>query len=168
MNRIISFLFFALFLAACAFKTAEPSGEFAIYLPAEQMSGGEILTADLSKLRLKQPALIAANEIVAYAPGSHNLQLKPEAVERLAIMKAPMNGIGFVACLGKTPIFAGAIWTPLSSLSFEGVTIQTPLGVSSTQVHLYSGYPSVDDPLPNDPRDDPRLLQALKLVGKLR
>ncbi len=168
MHKRILFVVLAFLLSACAPATARPTEELAIYLPVEHMSGRDILGADLSKIQLEAQPLIAADEIITYTADSHDLELKPTAAERLAALKVPMNGTGFVVCLGKRPLFAGAIWTLLSSLSFDGVTIQVPLLGNDTRVHLYSGYPSIDDPLPQDPRDDPRMLDALKQAGKLR
>ncbi len=168
MNLKIATLLLVILLAGCAAKTERDSGEIAIYLPAKQMSGSEILAADLSQLTLEETPLIAPDEIVMYTPASHTLDLKPEAVERLTQMHVPMNGIGFVVCQGKRPLFAGAIWTMLSSQSFDGVTIQVPVFMSKTQVQLYSGYPSQDKLRPDDPRNDKRLLQTLKRAGKLK
>ncbi len=159
----------AFLLAGCAAAApAKPAEQFAIYLPVAQMSGLEILKADLSEVMLQAQPLIAADEILSYDPATHDLRLSRDGMQHLADLNVPMNGTAFVACVGKKPIFAGAVWTMLSSQSFEGVTIQVPIVVSDTLVHLYSGYPSFDDPLPNDPREDPRLLQALEQAGKLR
>jgi hypothetical protein len=167
MNCILPFLLFTLVLAGCSAQTPEASGELAFYQPVEPVSGREILAANLDSLELQEQPLIEADEIVGYTQSSHDLEVTPEVVERLAAMKVPMDGVGFVACLGETPLFAGAIWTPVSSLSFDGVTIEIPLGMESTRVHLYSGYPGVDQPLPDDPRDDERMLEALDQAGKL-
>ena len=168
MFRKFSFLLLAFLLAGCAAVPAKSAAELAIYLPVERMSGRDILAADLSKLALEAQPLISADEIGSYTAASHDLRLTPAAVERLAAMKIPVNGIGFVACLGTPPIFAGAIWTQLSSLSFDGVTIQVPIDANDTLVHLYSGYPSMDEPLPDDPRNDACMLKALEQAGKLR
>ncbi len=169
MLKRISLLVLAFLIAGCAVAApAQPADQFAIYLPAAQMSGLEILKADLSKVMLQPKPLIAADEILSYTPATHDLRLSRAGMQRLAELDVPMNGTAFVACVGKTPIFAGAVWTQLSSQSFEGVTIQVPIVISDTLVHLYSGYPSFDDPMPNDPREDPRLLKALEQAGKLR
>jgi len=169
MNRKILFLLLACVIAGCAEKTAESAGEVAFYLPAQTLSGHEILAADLESLELDEEPLIAADEIISYTLASHDLELKPEALERLAALEhTPVNGIGFVVCVDKTPIFVGAVVPLYSSISFKGVTIQIPLeDADSTLVHLYSGYPSKDDPLPDDPREDERMLHAFEQAGKL-
>lgn len=160
-------LVFALFLAGCAPRATEPEAGVAIYLPAQSMSGREIQQADLSTLALQPEPLIPATDILAYSPSTHDLTLTRAAMQRLPGMRIPVNGIGFVICVGKTPILPGAFWTPISSLSFDGLTIQVPINMNETRVHLYSGYPGLDNTLPNDPRNDPRLLDALRRAGKL-
>ncbi len=132
------------------------------------MSGAAMLTADLSTLELQPEPVIAADEIISYAPATHDLVLATSAIERIAKMKVPVEGTGFVICVDKKPLVAGAFWALYSSLSFDGLTIQVPVFGNADHVHLYSGYPSVDSALPDDPRDDPRLLKALQDAGKLR
>ena len=161
------FLVIALLLAGCASRAAEPVAGVAIYLPTQPMSGREIQQADLSTLALQPEPLIPASDIVAYSPSTHDLTLTRAAMQRLPGIRIPVNGIGFVICVGKTPILAGAFWTAISSLSFDGLTIQVPMYMNETRLHLYSGYPGLDDTLPNDPRNDPRLLDALRRAGKL-
>lgn len=167
MSRKLILVLCAFVLAGCASEAAEPADEVAIYLPAQPMSGREILAADLNNLELQPEPLIPASEIVRYSASKHDLTLTLAGMTRLPGFKIPVNGMGFVICVGKKPIAAGAFWTPISSLSFEGLTIQVPITRGDTRVHLYSGYPGFDEPLPNDPRDDPRLLNALQRAGKL-
>jgi hypothetical protein len=161
-------LLMAFALSGCASAPAERSGQINIYLPAQPLSGRDILAADLSKLTLQAAPLIPASEILFYSRLTHDLTLAPAALERLAGLRVPVNGLGFVVCLDDVPLFAGAFWTPISSLSFEGLTIEVLMDVNQKAVHLYSGYPRMDAPLPNDPREDPRFLRALEEAGKLR
>ena len=168
MSRRLLLLLVAFALSGCGSSGANRPGQINIYLPAQPLSGRDILAADLGKLALQSTPLIPASEILFYSHLTHDLTLAPTARERLAGLDVPVNGLGFVVCLDEAPLFAGAFWTPLSSLSFEGLTIQVLMRANETAVHLYSGYPSMDAPLPNDPRDDPRFLKALEEAGKLR
>ncbi len=168
MVRSFLIALFALPLAACGAKATAHASEVAIYLPAQPMSGAAMLAADLNALDLQPEPVIAADEIISYSPATHDLVLSSAAIERIAKMKVPVNGVGFVICVDKEPLVAGAFWALYSSLSFDGLTIQVPVLGNADHVHLYSGYPSVDSALPDDPRDDPRLLKALQDAGKLR
>jgi len=132
------------------------------------MSGRDILAADLSRLALEPEPIIQAGEILSYSAARHDLELAPGAIARLKSLKVPVQGLGFVICEGRAPLLAGAFWTPLSSLSFDGLTINVPLGSEDTTVHLYTGYPMQDEAAINDPRADARLLEAFRRAGKLR
>ena len=168
MVRMLIVPMLAFLLAGCATAPSQPPGDVAIYMPREEMSGRDILAADLGTLPLQPEPVIAAAEIVSYSASSHDLTLTPAAIARLAGFDVPVQGRGFVLCRGSRPLFAGAFWTSISSLSFDGLTINVPFERHETSLHLYSGYPMRDDPLPNDPRDDPRLLEAFRQAGKLR
>lgn len=167
MKRTFLILLLVILLAGCAPKTAEPAGELAFYLTAEPISGGDILLADLDELALAEEPLIAADEILSYSVETHDLEVAPAVIERLNALTVPVSGLGFVAVLGDEPLFAGAVWTPISSLSYEGVTIWTMLNEGGV-VHLYSGYPGMDEPMGDDPREDERMLAALRQAGKLK
>ncbi len=168
MARRCFIVLVAILLGACVAKPAAHASDVAIYLPAQPMSGAEMLSADLNALELQPEPVIAADEIISYSPATHDLALASAAIERIAKMRVPVEGIGFVICVDKKPLVAGAFWALYSSLSFDGLTIQVPVLGNADHVHLYSGYPDVDTALPDDPRDDPRLLKALQDAGKLR
>ncbi len=168
MTRMLLLLALVLSLCACSPVAAQHEQGVAIYLPAQAMSGRDVMTADLAAVSLQPEPVIAADDIVYYSAVSHDLVLEPAAIERLSGLKVPVQGLAFVICNGNKPLVAGAFWTPISSLSFEGLTINIPFGLEETRVHLYSGYPMVDEPMPNDPRDNPQLLDAFRRMGKLR
>ncbi len=168
MTRTLFLLALVLSLCACSPAAARHEQGVAIYLTPRGMSGRDVLTADLATVALQPEPVIASDEIVYYSEASHGLVLAASAIDRLSGLKVPVQGLGFVICDGNRPLVAGAFWTPISSLSFEGLTINIPFGLKETRVHLYSGYPMVDEPMPNDPRDDPRLLDAFRQTGKLR
>jgi hypothetical protein len=161
-------LLVAFLLAGCAVARPSPAEGVAIYLPAQQLSGSQVLEAVLDGIALQPQPIIAENEIVSYTASTHDLVLVAPAMERLAALKVPVNGRGFVVCVNRGPIFAGAFWVLWSSLSFDGITIDLPLDASDGRVRLYSGYPMQDASSPTDPRDDARLLEAFRRAGKLR
>ncbi len=167
MTRTLSILILIVCLGACT-PAAQRSEGVAIYLPAQPLSGREMLAADLGALALQPEPIVAAEEILSYSASSHDLELAPAAISRLAALKVPVQGQGFVICDGATRLLAGAFWTPISSLSFEGLTINVPFGSNETRLHLYTGYPMQDAPMPDDPRDNPQLLDGFRQAGKLR
>jgi hypothetical protein len=56
----------------------------------------------------------------------------------------------------------------LSSASYEGVAIYVPLDPNSSVIRLELGYPSPQAFKGSDPRDDPRIVQALARAGLLK
>lgn len=168
MVRTLLLAALAVVLGACTPAPAASGGGIAIYLPAQPMSGREVLAADLNTLTLQSQPIIAADEILSYSASSHDLTLAPGAIARLRGFKVPVQGLGFVIRDGSAPLLAGAFWTPISSLSFDGLTINVPLEAKGDTLHLYSGYPMLDAAVPNDPRDDARLLDGFRRMGKLR
>ncbi|UCH51925.1 MAG: hypothetical protein JSV54_04055, partial [Chloroflexota bacterium] len=65
-------------------------------------------------------------------------------------------------------IYWGAFWTPISSLSFDGVTIWKPLSLEGPHViTLDLGYPSSSFYGGEDPRNNPEVMRSLDKAGKL-
>ncbi len=168
MGRKCLASFFAFLLIGCSTRPARATANVAFYLPAQPMSGQEMLAATLSSLDLQADPIIAADEIISYSPASHDLLVTSSAMERLAKLKVPVNGLGFVICVDRKPRVPGAFWPLYSSLSFDGLVVQLPVPENSARLHLYSGYPDVDSSLPQDPRNDPLLPKAFQDAGKLR
>jgi len=73
-----------------------------------------------------------------------------------------MSGVPFVIMAHEERIYAGAFWSPASSLSFDGVIIMQPFDPSGQPLLISLGYPSNDFFTGEDPRDDPRLRSALE------
>jgi hypothetical protein len=149
--------------AACS----TPKGEgFAIYLtrtdvpPAQVESLGNIGIAD-------QP-VIGLNDIVTYNSQTREMKLTDNAYQNITKMDVPTSGRSFVACVDKKPVYGGAFWTPVSSQSFEGVTIWKPSNTAKQPIiTLELGYPSASFYGGEDPRNNPEILGSLKQAGKL-
>ena len=131
MKRLSTLVLMATLLAACAGPATPPSEGFAIYLLAEKLPPAEVARADLGTLKLEGEPILSTEDIVAYISGTHQITLTPSAMERLGQLKVPVSGAGipFVVCVDKEPIYRGAFWSPLSSLSFDGVAIMLLPGV---------------------------------------
>jgi len=150
---------------------APQTGEFAIYLLAEDLPPAEWLQADLNSLALQEQPIIATDDIVAYARETHEIELTAAAygrVQELYTLPVDTDGMAFVVCVGEERIYAGAFWTPLSSLSFEGITIMQPWEEDRHVIQIGLGYPSPEFFRGTDPRADLRIIQALEQAGKLK
>jgi hypothetical protein len=119
---------------------------FGIYL----QESGELVISDL--------------EIVSYNKTSHEIKLTDAGVERIEGLQVPLNGAGFVIRVEGEEIYRGAFWSPISSLPYHGVVIETL--VTNNSVKIEAGYPSSQFQ-GEDPRDNPKVLDYLEKVGKL-
>ena len=157
-------------LAACQ---AEPTlappleGEaFELYLVAnEQLAGPDIKNYELSELPLAEEPIITTDDIENYLWDAHAINLKPESYKQILDIFSggmPMSGVPFVVLSNNERIYAGAFWSPASSLSFDGVAIMQPFDPSGQPLLISLGYPGDDFFTGEDPRDDPRLLNALQ------
>ena len=80
----------------------------------------------------------------------------------------PVTGKSFLVCVDKSPVYWGAFWTPVSSISFDGVTIWKPPGSQESEViTLELGYPSSSYYSGEDPRNDAEVIKSLEQAGKL-
>jgi hypothetical protein len=76
----------------------------------------------LSHVDIAEQPVIAMSDITTYNSKTHD-QAHSERFERISSLEVPVRGKSFVACVDRKPIYWGAFWTPISSISFEGVTI---------------------------------------------
>lgn len=159
----LSLLLLLLTLPAC-----QPAPEFAIYLLSQPLTGAQAQKLTLAELPLQKTPLISSADLLGYNGQTHEMELTPAAFARLRALQVPVSGLPFVVCVGTQRIYQGAVWTLLSSLSYNGIIILQPFYTASTLVRIEPGYPSADFYEGKDPRADPRILQALTTAGKLR
>ena len=138
---------------------------FAVYLtegdiPPESMPALD--QVDIAKL-----PIISVDDVVTYNAQTHELKLTTGAYEDLMNLDVPVNGRSFVVCVDREPIYWGAIWTLLSSISFDGVIIRKPSAEDTNVVALELGYPSSSFHQGEDPRNDSRIMESLERAGKL-
>jgi len=162
-------------LTACQAQPTEAppqEGEaFELYLVAdEQMAGPDLNNYELSELPLAEEPIINTEDIENYLWDVHAINLTPEAYEQiLAIFSGgmPMSGVPFVIMAHEERIYAGAFWSPASSLSFDGVAIMQPFDPSGQPLLISLGYPNEEVFTGEDPRENPRLKNALEGAGLL-
>ena len=139
---------------------------FAIYLPARDIPVSEMSL--VSHLELADRPLISLKDIVSYSQNTHEIELTAQAYQRLLELEVPTNGKIFIVCVDRQPVYWGAFWAFYSSMSFNGVIIPTPLSPDQHTIRLELGYPSENFYSGEDPRSNPKIMQSLQQVGKLR
>lgn len=156
-------LLFSLTLVGCL---SPEDGGFALYLLAEDIPPSEV--PPRSHLELAESPVVSTRDIVSYSRASHTMELTPGAYERILELEVPTSGRVFVVAVDGQPIYWGAFWTPVSSMSFDGVTILSLLPANGDSIQLQLGYPSESHFTGQDPRSNPTIMQALERAGKLR
>jgi hypothetical protein len=160
-----------LVLAGCREAGQGPAdgGEegLAIYLLEEEGPASLLEGRALAELALAEEPIIGPDDVLAYDPATHTMSLSEAAMARVRALFAapvPTGGVPFVITAGGERIYAGAFWTPLSSLSYDGVVILDTQMLSSVMpgdVRITLGYPAAEVFMGEDPRSDPRILEAV-------
>ena len=139
---------------------------FAIYLTKGDIPPAQMPA--LSHVDIAGQPVISLNDIVAYDAGTHEITLTAQAFDRISNLDVPVRGRSFVVCVDRNPVYWGAFWTPVSSISFDGITIWKPLGTRDGNIiKLETGYPSPAFHSGEDPRDNPEVMESLAGAGKL-
>jgi len=139
---------------------------FAIYLTENDITPAKMEA--LSHVELAEKPIVSVRDIIKYNAQTYEMTLTTDAFERIYSLEIPVNGKSFMVCVDKSPIYWGAFWTPISSMSFGGVTIWKPLGYQIPNIiTLELGYPSSNFYAGEDPRNNPEILNSLKEAGKL-
>jgi len=165
---VLLMLSFAMMLGAC---TSAPTEHLAIYLLAQDVAPQDLSKMELGSLVLQDRPLLSSDDIVSYEVSTHEIRLQSPTCQKLSRafpQSIGVRGVPFVVCVGAQRIYAGAFWTPLSSLSFDGVVILQPCMMQQQTIRIELGYPSGAFFTGTDPRADPRVLGALRADGKLR
>ncbi len=154
-----------------AIAPRQDAGTFAIYLLDSDVPATDLANINLKRCSDRNPPIISTADILTYTKDTHELELTKPAYSRVQqLFGAPIRvtGIPFVACVGEEPIYVGAFWSPVSSLSHDGVVIMQPFSTEEQKIQIQLGYaiPVVD--IDSDPRTDPRIMKALDTAGKLK
>ncbi len=145
----------------------ELEGEpFELYLVANpDMTGVDLINYELEDLPLAMNPLIKTENIDNFLWEGQAINLTEEAYKNLLTIfsnNIPLTGLPFVVLSYGERLYAGAFWTPISSVSFDGVVIVQPVDPAGMPLLISLGYPSEDFFKGEDPRFNPRLLQALE------
>ena len=160
---IVALIFTSFFTGGCAADEAEG---FAIYLTRDNILPSQMEA--LSHVEIADQPVISDSDIVYYNSQTHELKLTSVAFQRVSELEVPTSGKSFMVCVDKSPVYWGAFWTPVSSQSFDGVTIWMPMGDEIPEIiTLELGYPSSSFYGGDDPRDNEDILESLSQSGKL-
>lgn len=154
---------FLLIFPGCA---KQPAEEFAIYLTKDDIPPAQMEI--MSHVTLMDEPIITSTDIDVYNAQTHEIRLTAAAFERIMQLEVPVRGKSFLVCIDKQPVYWGAFWTPVSSMSFDGVTIWKPMRLQEPYIiTLELGYPSSSFYGGEDPRNNTGVLDSLENAGKL-
>jgi len=160
---IVALICILLIFSGC---TAIEGEGFAIYLTKEDISPAQMEA--LSHVDIADQPIISINDVITYNAQTHEIELTDEAFRRISQLDVPVRGKSFMVCVDKAPMYWGAFWTPISSISFNGVTIWKPLNSQEpTVITLELGYPSSSYYAGEDPRNNATVMKSLDQAGKL-
>jgi hypothetical protein len=145
---------------------AAPNDEgFAIYLTRDDIAPDKMEV--LSHVEIAGQPIVSMGDIISYNGDTHAMVLTDEALERISRLQVPVRGKSFLVCVDRAPLYWGAFWTPISSISFDGVAIQKPLAEAAKMITLDLGYPSEALYRGDDPRTNAEVRASLQRAGKL-
>lgn len=173
LPRITALWIVVAVVSGCIGATSEPNavGDFSIYLVKQGVSAQQMMEMDLSQLELEEVPILSIDDIVTYTWETHEIELTDSARERIAHLEVPLTtGAPFVVCVGGERVYGGAFWVSWSSMSFNGIVIDTLFArMDGHPIRIQLGYPESPELfVGEDLRSDSRVLQSLKDAGKLR
>jgi hypothetical protein len=162
LKKLFLLLIIVYAITSSACQPSKDDG-FAIYLLAQDIPATELSRIDINRLNLETKPIISNDDIISYDKTNHIIELTQATYTRVQqIFPIPINGMPFVVCVGNERIYTGAFWTPISSISFNGVVIMQPYNAKNTTIQITLGYPGPEFFTGNDPRADLRILKALE------
>src|SRR5262249_38262691 len=117
---------------------------------------------DWSQIRLSEPPLISANDVISYNFADHAIRLKPGALA--TIPRPPVEGTPFVVVVNGQRIYLGAFTTIESSMSFAVPSIVVDRRVLATNQPADTLV--INRGAGQDPRGDKRIRDALAALQK--
>jgi hypothetical protein len=165
ISHVLMAAFIGLLLISGGCNAAKGQG-FAIYLTRDSVPPSQMQT--LNYVNLAEQPFLTTKDIVHYYSQTYALELTDSAFERVSNLEVPTPGKSFVATVNGKPVYWGAFWTPISSQSFDGVTIMKPLIFTEPGfINFELGYPAPSFYSGGDPRNNTEILNSLEQDGKL-
>ena len=110
--------------------------------------------------------VISDKDIMSYNKNSHEIKLTEEGVEKIKALKVPVSGRPFVVKLNGEEIYNGSFWSPISSIPYSGIVIDT-LIIQNNTITIEKGYPTSEFFEGIDPRNHSEIFDYFQKVGKL-
>ena len=110
--------------------------------------------------------LISLDEIVSYTWSDHTIVLTEKGRQILDTLSMGVYGRSFLVCINGSPMYHGAFWTWISSVSFTGPAIILPK-LSPYVIRVTKNYPPALEDTELDVRDNADVKKILQLAGKL-
>jgi hypothetical protein len=165
----LSLLFIIVYVITSSACQLNRDDGFAIYLLARNIPATELAQIDINRVNLETKPIISNDDIISYDKTNHIIELTQAAYTRMQQeFPIPVNGTPFVVCVGNERIYTGAFWTPISSISYDGVVIMQPFDVKDTTIQITLGYPGSEFFTGTDPRADSRIMKALEEDHKIK
>ena len=111
--------------------------------------------------------VISDEDIVWYNKTSHEIKLTTEGVEKIQALEVGVYGEPFVIKINDGKMYNGSFWTPISSVSYDGIVIEVPFNINDNTIKLEKGYPTSEFFQGADPRGDQRVSDHFQEIGKL-
>ncbi len=149
---------------------------FGIFMPREDVAQATPDVAERIQMYYRTPPrdiplakfpLISDQDILSYDWKTHRLAVKPEALSR--VRRPSVRGAPFVVVAEGEPVYVGAFYTAVSSLSCPVPVILVD-GITRTNlIRIDRAYPGeLPGQSGKDPRPDSRIKKALQAAGKLK
>ena len=163
----------ALVLQFPAFAVETPDSlcsAYEIYVTKNRISYNfqtDYSTINLDTIELNDTPFLTSNEIESYDTVNHIINLKIP-VDSLDFSDTPVYGQMFVVLVNKESVYCGFFWSAISSVPCQWIYMEDPngpIGLNDFQIKLSAGYPNQSFFLGNDPRNAPKVFEALQLCN---
>lgn len=138
--------------------------DFSIYL-VNDLSTKEAMSKNIDKLSLETVPVLTNKEIERYDWKKHTIYTNDVfSLEQKLEGKIPLDGKPFVLVADGTRIYLGSFWNVLSSLYYPDIPTINSVWSGEFDNNTYAIRYGLEQ---QDPRDDKRIYEALKSLGKL-
>lgn len=164
MRLLIILLAMLLLVFGCDKGDSDNKHDISIYL-VKDLSTKETMSKNIDKLPLESVPVLTDKEIERYNWKEQTFYIKDGySLEQKLEGKVPLDGKPFVFIVDGTRIYLGSFWNMLSSYCYFDIpTINSVWSgeFDNNKYHIQYGLKQ------QDPRDDKRIYDALKDLGKL-
>ena len=116
-------------------------------------------------LQRNNEPVITEEDIIWYDANDYRIKLTERGIEKIKALQVGVYGEPFTIMIGETEVFKGAFWTPLSSVGYDEIIIEQPMGQTDI-IQLQKGYPLGTGDI--DLGSDPRIMAYFQRIGKLK